>query len=129
MAILALILATTLVNALTLNTPSSLTASTNNTVSWTAADGDPSSFSLELLQPQLLNGPLGIVPTVNTSDGSVTFILPEVPAGSDYTIEAVGVSNITNVLDTSDSFAISAAPSPTTVVLGQARAQVSPRPS
>ncbi|EJD47773.1 hypothetical protein AURDEDRAFT_163232 [Auricularia subglabra TFB-10046 SS5] len=110
MVLIATLCFAALASALTLNTPTNWQSSSNSTVTWTSAPGDPATFSIELVQPTLLNGPLAVVDSATTSNGSISFNLPAVPEGSGYTLEAVAISNINDVLSTSGSFSIAPAP-------------------
>jgi len=103
----ALTLIVPLISALTLSTPENLSSGGSATINWTSAAGDPSTFSIELLNVVFHNS-FAIANNVQPSAGTITLTLPSVPPGDGYTLEAVDISNITNVYATSGSFSIAA---------------------
>ena len=78
------------VSALTLNTPENLASGGSATITWTTASGDPSTFSIELLNTVFHNS-FAIANNVNPSSGTITLDLPIVPPGNGYTLEAVDI--------------------------------------
>jgi len=101
-----------LVAGLTLNVPEIPTSGGSVTIQWTTVAGDPTTFSLELLNPSF-NNAFAIANNVPTSDGKITLNLPIVPVGPGYTLEAVDIGNINNVYATTGSFSIGATASTT----------------
>jgi len=96
-----------LIHGLTLVSPSSWNDSDFNTLQWTPAAGDPSTFAVYLLNNKTMpTGPLDILDSVNTADGSIKFNLPAVPKGPGYQIQAVDSSNTSDILATSGIFSI-----------------------
>ncbi|KII93096.1 hypothetical protein PLICRDRAFT_35273 [Plicaturopsis crispa FD-325 SS-3] len=103
----ALVALVPLVSALTLSTPENLTSGGPATITWTNESGDPSTFSLELVNT-VFHDTFAIANNVVPASGSITINLPSVPARDGYTLEAVDISNINSVLATSGSFTIGA---------------------
>ncbi|OCH84038.1 hypothetical protein OBBRIDRAFT_840009 [Obba rivulosa] len=99
------------VSALTLQTPTNWESGTNANVSWTNAAGDPSTWSLELVNPTNFHNSFAIANNVNPAPGFITVQLPIVPAGSGYVLEAVGISNISDVISQTGEFSIAQTPS------------------
>ncbi|KAA1471462.1 hypothetical protein DENSPDRAFT_880505 [Dentipellis sp. KUC8613] len=95
------------VSALTLNTPSNLHSGGPATISWTSSSGDPTVFSLELVN-EAFHDTFAIANNVQLNSGSASLELPSVPIRDGYTIEAVDISNINSVFATSGSFAVAA---------------------
>ncbi|KAH6911080.1 hypothetical protein BKA70DRAFT_1398720 [Coprinopsis sp. MPI-PUGE-AT-0042] len=104
------LLAAPLAAALTLNAPTEPTSSGEVTITWDFEPSDP-LFTIELTHPSF-NDKLAIANNVDPAQGSVTFVLPAVPAQSGYTLEAVNVGDINEVYSTTGAFAI--APNPNT---------------
>ncbi|KAJ7081020.1 hypothetical protein C8R44DRAFT_823929 [Mycena epipterygia] len=103
------VLGATSVLSLTLNAPSSPQSGTNTTITWTSTSTDP-TFSLELFHPSF-NQAIAIANNVDPSLNQITVELPLVPAGDQYTLEAVNITNINQVFSNSSDFSIAAAPS------------------
>ncbi|EJD47761.1 hypothetical protein AURDEDRAFT_123330 [Auricularia subglabra TFB-10046 SS5] len=96
-----------IVNGLTLEQPGVWNDSDFNTLTWTTAPGDPATFSVDLLHPSSLSGgSLNVLSNVKTADGKITFNLPAVPEGGNYTIVAHPVGNDNEVLFKSTPFKI-----------------------
>lgn len=76
----ALTLVVPFVSALTLNTPKDLSSGGPATISWTNAAGDPSTFSLELVNTVFHNS-YAIANNVVPSSGTISLQLPTVPPG------------------------------------------------
>lgn len=68
------------VNALTLNTPASLTSGGQATITWTTTAGDP-PFTLELVNAVQFHNSFGIANNVDPSLQTINLTLPIVPAG------------------------------------------------
>ncbi|THH09820.1 hypothetical protein EW146_g8565 [Bondarzewia mesenterica] len=101
------------VAGLTLNVPDNLSSGGPATISWTTASGDPSTFSIELLNT-IFHNSFAIANNVQPSLGSITIQLPAVPPGDGYTLEAVNITDINQVFATTGGFSI-AAPSSSSV--------------
>ena len=86
----ALTLVVSFVSAITINAPENLVSGGPATVTWADEPGDPSTFSIELLNTAFHNS-FAIANNVNASAGSVSLDLPSVPAGGGYTVEAVDI--------------------------------------
>lgn len=70
------------VQCYSITTPSGWSNGQTAIVAWTGDSSDPPTFSVELVNPTLLNNhPFAIATTLNKNDGSYTFNLPSVPAG------------------------------------------------
>ncbi|KAF9218146.1 hypothetical protein BS17DRAFT_791951 [Gyrodon lividus] len=76
----ALALALPLVSALTLNTPTGATTGGTITLSWTASTTDPAYFTFELVNT-VFHNTFAIANNVQTSQGTLTIQLPQVPVG------------------------------------------------
>jgi len=96
-----------LVSALTVSVASGTTSGGNITINWTTTTGDPSTWTWELVNPAF-NNAFALVNNVDPSLNTMTIQCPIVPAGSDYTVEAVNIGNINQVYATSPSFLIGA---------------------
>ncbi|KZV82049.1 hypothetical protein EXIGLDRAFT_779034 [Exidia glandulosa HHB12029] len=94
------------VRGLTLNQPSVWNDSDFNTLTWSTAPGDPTTFSVDLFNNQSFPQGLTILDTVKTADGQIKFNLPGVPEGGNYTIVAHPVGNPGDVLFSSGTFKI-----------------------
>lgn len=73
-------LAAPLASALQIVTPTDWTSADPVTLSWTAVNGDPQSFTVEL-QNDVFHKTFGIANNVPTADMSLNLTLPVVPAG------------------------------------------------
>ncbi|KAI0081181.1 hypothetical protein K474DRAFT_1704192 [Panus rudis PR-1116 ss-1] len=103
----ALALIAPLVSAFTFSgVPSGWHSGDQVSVNWTTTPSDPTSFSLELQNPDLFHQALALANNVDTSSGTVAFTLPIVPASSGYTLQAVNITNINQVYSESGSFSI-----------------------
>ncbi|KAJ7486893.1 hypothetical protein FB451DRAFT_774842 [Mycena latifolia] len=107
---LPVVLGATSVLSLTINAPSSPQSGSTTTITWTSTSTDP-TFSIELTHPSF-NQAIAIANNVDPLNNQVTVTLPIVPAGDQYTLEAVNITNINQVFSTSADFSIAAAPSP-----------------
>ncbi|KAG6891630.1 hypothetical protein C0992_001315 [Termitomyces sp. T32_za158] len=94
-----------LAHALTLNIPQNPVSDGTVTISWTTQAGDPDFFTIELINQQF-NNAFAIANNVNTGSLSTTLVLPVVPVGGGYTLNAVDVGNINNVFSSTGSFSI-----------------------
>jgi hypothetical protein len=92
-------------SALTIDTPTNWTSGGQAVISWENAQGDPSTWSFELINV-VFNDAFAIANNVDPSSSPLTIELPIVPAGAGYTLEAVNIGNITNVYATTASFSI-----------------------
>ncbi|KAI0305055.1 hypothetical protein BC826DRAFT_979704 [Russula brevipes] len=99
------------VSALQLTISQNATSGAPATVSWITASGDPPTFSLELLN-EVFHNSFAIGNNIPSNAGQLTVTLPIVPAGDGYTLEAVQISDINQVVGTSSPFYI--APTNTT---------------
>ncbi|KAI6119719.1 hypothetical protein EDD16DRAFT_923084 [Pisolithus croceorrhizus] len=108
--LLAVALALPFVSALTLNAPTGATTGGVVTITWEAASTDPAYFTLQLVNPAFHNT-YAISNNVQTSLGTITLELPQVPVDTDYQLEAIDPSNVNDVYATSSSFSIGAATS------------------
>ncbi|KAJ7154961.1 hypothetical protein C8R43DRAFT_1000801 [Mycena crocata] len=107
---MTLVLVSTSALSLTINAPSSPQSGSTTTITFTSTPTDP-TFSIELFHPSF-NEAIAIANNVDPSTGQITVALPIVPAGDQYTLEAVNITNINQVFATSADFNIAAAPSP-----------------
>ncbi|OAX38947.1 hypothetical protein K503DRAFT_690596, partial [Rhizopogon vinicolor AM-OR11-026] len=96
-----------LASALTLDTPTGATNGGIVTITWSATTSDPSTFSIELVNT-IFHNTFAIANSVQTSTGSLTLELPQIPVGDGYTIEAIQYNNINVVLATSGDFSVGA---------------------
>ncbi|KIY48089.1 hypothetical protein FISHEDRAFT_74007 [Fistulina hepatica ATCC 64428] len=94
-------------SALTLNVPSTVTSGGTVTITWTTTSGDPSTFSLYLIN-QSFNDNFGIANNVETSLGTITIALPAVDPGDGFSLEAVDISDVNTVYSSTSDFAIGA---------------------
>ncbi|EKM61425.1 uncharacterized protein PHACADRAFT_248020 [Phanerochaete carnosa HHB-10118-sp] len=101
------------VHALTINTPTNLTSAGTATISWTTGPNDPSTWSLELSNPNNFHNTFAIANNVDPAAGSINIPLPPVPSGDGYIIEAVNITNINDVFAMSGDFSIAPAVSST----------------
>ncbi|TDL26347.1 hypothetical protein BD410DRAFT_783378 [Rickenella mellea] len=93
------------VACLSVDTPSDVSSGGETKISWTGSSGDPSVFSIELLNT-IFHNAFAVANNVQTSLNSVTFQLPSVPPGDGYTINLVNISDINQVYAASGSFSI-----------------------
>ncbi|KAJ8580863.1 hypothetical protein M405DRAFT_833536 [Rhizopogon salebrosus TDB-379] len=94
-----------LASAFTLNTPTGATTGGTVTITWSATTTDPGTFSLEMVNT-IFHNTFAIANNIQTSTGSLTLELPQVPVGDGYTIEAIDPANINTVYATSGDFAV-----------------------
>ncbi|KAI0803174.1 hypothetical protein BC629DRAFT_1492291 [Irpex lacteus] len=94
-------------NALTFSTPTDVHSASPVTITWTPSDGDPSNWSLFLVNTAFHNT-FAIANPVNNSAGTLTVTLPAVPVEDGYTLEATQIGNISQVVASSGSFSIAA---------------------
>ncbi|KIY53516.1 hypothetical protein FISHEDRAFT_68863 [Fistulina hepatica ATCC 64428] len=107
--LLSLLALPALVSPLTLSTPDDVTSGGSLTVTWTTSSDDPSTFGLYIVAEDT-GTTLAIDSSVTTSDDSVAVDLPTIDSGT-YYLEAVDISNITDVYSSSDDFTVTAASS------------------
>ncbi|KAK7686658.1 hypothetical protein QCA50_010258 [Cerrena zonata] len=100
-----------LASAITFSVPTDWASGTVVTANWTTLSTDPTSFSLELNNPELFHQALALSNNVGTSTGTITFTLPIVQADSRYVLQAVNVTNINQVFAETPNFAIADTPS------------------
>ncbi|CAL1694359.1 unnamed protein product [Somion occarium] len=94
------------VSAFTFSTPTDWHSSSQVVANWTTLSTDPTSFSLELNNPDLFHQALALGNNVDTSSGTLSFALGVVPASSGYTLQAVNVTNINQIFAESAPFSI-----------------------
>ncbi|KIJ66577.1 hypothetical protein HYDPIDRAFT_174620 [Hydnomerulius pinastri MD-312] len=111
----ALALALPLVSALTLNTPTGATTGGVVTITWTASTTDSPYFTLEMVNTAFHNT-FAIANNVQTSLGTMTIELPQVPVGDGYTLEAVATNNVNQIYAQSGDFAVGAQTTPSTTM-------------
>jgi len=100
-------------------------------VSWTWNNSDTTSFTIEMGNPTisyglLAQGPIAILSNVQTEDNSVAVALPSLPAGNDYYIAFVGVSDVNTVYARSPSFPLRANPTSSSVPTSSVGASTRP---
>lgn len=95
------------VQALTVSTPTNVNSGGTVNLNWTTAAGDPTTFSVELINT-VFNNQFALANNVDPSLQTLTINMPIVPAGDGYTIEFVGVSNISQIFTTTGGFSIGA---------------------
>ncbi|KAL4252445.1 hypothetical protein ABKN59_002731 [Abortiporus biennis] len=93
----SVLLFTSLVSALTVETPTNWTTGNQVVATWSTTAGDPSVFSFELSNPTIFNAALGIANNVDVTLGSISLTLPIVPATTGYTLQAVNITDINQV--------------------------------
>ncbi|KAJ7205900.1 hypothetical protein C8J57DRAFT_137467 [Mycena rebaudengoi] len=93
--------------AITITTPTSVTSGNTTTIEWIGDSSDP-IFSIELMHPSF-NDALAIANNINSSDNSISLVIPSVPTGDGYTLQFVNVTDISKIYATSSSFSIGAA--------------------
>ncbi|KAJ3517406.1 hypothetical protein NLJ89_g527 [Agrocybe chaxingu] len=87
-----------LASALVLQIPENPTSGGTVTIRWTNEASDTfDTFSLELINTAF-NNAFAIANNVNPTENSITLTLPIVPVGAGYTLEAVNIGNINDVL-------------------------------
>jgi len=96
-----------LVSALTVSVADGATSGGNITINWTTDNGDPSTWTFELVNPSF-NNAFALANNVDPTLNTLTLQTPIVPTGSDYTVEAVNIGNINQVYATSSLFSIGA---------------------
>jgi len=104
----ALLLALPFILALQLSSPSGqVNSSSTLSVSWTLASGtDVSTFDLYLAN-DVLHSSNELATNVSSSSGSLSVVLPSVPAGDGYSLRATGAGNSGNTLSQTTTFNIS----------------------
>ncbi|KAI5998299.1 hypothetical protein EDD15DRAFT_2409361 [Pisolithus albus] len=108
--LLAVVLALPFVSALTISAPTGATTGGVVTITWQATTTDPAYFTLQLVNPAF-HDTYAISNNVQTSLGTITLELPQVPVDTNYQLEAINPSNINDVYATSSTFSIGAATS------------------
>ncbi|KAN0121632.1 hypothetical protein V8E52_003528 [Russula decolorans] len=76
------------------------------TITWSQDSSDPTTFSLELANNNFHNT-FALANNVQTSSGQLTVTLPIVPADT-YTLQAVQINNVNQVIGSSGGFAVAA---------------------
>ncbi|PBK79275.1 hypothetical protein ARMGADRAFT_858753, partial [Armillaria gallica] len=95
-----------LVHRLTISNPTETVTSMGPiTIMWQTSSGDPSVFSIEPIN-QSFNSQYAITNNVDSSLGSLTLTLPQIPAEDGYTIELVNISNINNIYTQTGTFSV-----------------------
>lgn len=94
-----------LVSGLTINVPKNPTSGGPVTLSWNWKAGDPNTFSIELTN-EVFHNSYAIANSVIPEQGSIDIILPIVPIGDGYTLQAVEVGNINNIFAETVDFAV-----------------------
>ncbi|KAF8167222.1 hypothetical protein B0H34DRAFT_680889 [Crassisporium funariophilum] len=94
-----------LVSALTLQIPENPTSGGSVTIKWNSAQGDPDTWTFELLNT-VFNNAFAIANNVDPSTQQLTLTLPVVPVGDGYTLEAVDIGDINKVFASTGSFSI-----------------------
>lgn len=103
------------------------TSGGQTTIRWTNEAGDPSTFSIFLVN-ELFHNNFGVANNVQPASGSLALGLPSVPASDGYTLMAVDISDINKVFATSPTFSIggeasTTASSTTSVSTSQSQSQ------
>ncbi|KAG7453285.1 uncharacterized protein BT62DRAFT_879709 [Guyanagaster necrorhizus] len=97
--------------SLTVNNPSTtVTSGGNLTITWSSTTSDPSTFLIELSNVDF-NSQFAIANNVNTSLNTITVELPEVNAGSGFTIQFVNIENNSQIYAETSDFSIASAAS------------------
>jgi hypothetical protein len=104
---LALALALPLVSAMTVGTPVGAITGSPVTLTWAGNSSDPAYFTFELTNP-LFNYDFAIANNVQTSEGSLSLTLPQVPVGGGYTLLSIATDNINQIYGQSSEFSIGA---------------------
>ncbi|KAI0050591.1 hypothetical protein FA95DRAFT_1581118 [Auriscalpium vulgare] len=92
-----------LVSALQFNTPTNLTSAAEATISWTQQANDPQVITIELVNT-IFHNTFAIANNIQSTAGTITLLLPVIPAGDGYTLEAIDIGNQNNVFATSGDF-------------------------
>lgn len=93
-----------LISALQLAIPQNPASGGSVNISWTPADGDPTTFSLELVN-EVFHNSFAIGNNIPTNTGQLTVTLPIVPAGYD---SSLGCSNVWANVACSDGYTLEA---------------------
>jgi hypothetical protein len=112
-SLLALVAAASLSSALEIDTPTNWTSSSRQTITWTNQQGDPSTWSFELVNT-VFNDAFAVGNNIDPSTSSFNFELGVVPVGAGYTLQAVNIGNISDVIAQTGSFSIGPAPASST---------------
>ncbi|KAF9476927.1 hypothetical protein BDN70DRAFT_896937 [Pholiota conissans] len=97
-----------LVSGLVLEIPKNPTTGGSVTIHWTNEQGDPSTWSFELINTAF-NDAFAIANNVDPSPSALTLTLPIIPVGDGYTLQAVNIGNISDVFASTGDFAVGAA--------------------
>ncbi|KAH7104382.1 hypothetical protein BKA62DRAFT_694502 [Auriculariales sp. MPI-PUGE-AT-0066] len=97
--------ASTLVQALTLVVPSTLNDSNFNTITFTSTPDDPPNFTVVIVNKKL-NVEVTMLDSVPKTDTSITFNLPGLPEGKNYTLVAYAVGDTSKTLFESAPFEV-----------------------
>jgi len=106
--LLTLFVACQIVQAITINTPAGWKGNQTNKVTWTTNPGDPTVFSVELVNDQF-NEKFALANNVPASQGTLSLPLPQINhVGDDvpFTLQFVNISDANQVYATSPSFTI-----------------------
>ncbi|EJC98637.1 uncharacterized protein FOMMEDRAFT_149034 [Fomitiporia mediterranea MF3/22] len=106
-------LAAPLVSALTITTPTNWTSTGPAVITWSAVNGDPQTFSIELIN-NVFNRQFALANNVATGAMTLSLTLPSVPEGDGYNLQFVNIGNLTDVFAQTGDFAIGAAVSSST---------------
>ncbi|KAI0726133.1 hypothetical protein C8Q72DRAFT_847705 [Fomitopsis betulina] len=109
-AVSALVALAPFAAAFVLETPTNWQTSTVANVSWAMSSGDPSSFSFELVNPDVFHNAYAIGSNIQSNAQFFSFEMPTVEPGAGYYLQAVNVTNINDVYAESGEFSIGAAP-------------------
>lgn len=102
---LAAIVASPLISAITLSTPTGWYRGASVEETWTSAPADPTSFDLVLVNPDDGVTKFKLSSDVPTSAEQVRFNVPaNVPVADNYTMQAVNVTNWGQVYQQSGTF-------------------------
>ncbi|KAF8174943.1 hypothetical protein BJ912DRAFT_39959 [Pholiota molesta] len=105
-----------LVTGLVLSIPENPTTGGQITIKWTNEQGDPATWSFELINVAF-NNAFAIANNVDPASNSITLTLPVVPVGDGYTLQAVNIGNISDVFATTGDFSVGAASTTSTTAL------------
>ncbi|KAK2462890.1 hypothetical protein APHAL10511_005088 [Amanita phalloides] len=92
-----------------LQQPTNINSDSPLTVTWSSTDpgNDPASFSLELLNTNFHDS-FAVANNVQTALKTLTITLPSIPKGDGYSLEAINISNITDVYSKVGPFSVGA---------------------
>ncbi|KAJ7921433.1 hypothetical protein B0H13DRAFT_2656099 [Mycena leptocephala] len=96
-----------------LQAPASPTANSNVTITWSSDSSDTGPMTLTVSSAdtnQTFSGGLAIANNVNPQDNQITVVFPQVISPGTYTLSLVSASDASDVLASSSTFAVGAAP-------------------